>query len=80
MEFDCSDLSFQSSERSLFPSQSYAIKSKCSVSPFRHLEACVRFSPKVVTTLSLKFSRLRLHGAIYRPDLFVLMLLYCTNL
>ena len=24
--------------------------------------------------------RLQLHGAIYRPDSFVLMLLYCVNL
>ena len=24
--------------------------------------------------------RLQLHGAIYRPDSFVLMLLYCANL
>ena len=24
--------------------------------------------------------RLRLHGAIYRPDSFVMMLRYCTNL
>ena len=28
----------------------------------------------------LAASRLRLHGAIYRPDSFVLMLCYCTNL
>ena len=26
------------------------------------------------------FIRLRLHGAIYRPDYFVLMLRYCANL
>ena len=27
-----------------------------------------------------KCLRLQLHGAIYRPDLFVLMLGYCANL
>ena len=30
---------------------------------------------KVITTL-----RLQLHGVIYRPDSFVLMLRYCANL
>ena len=28
----------------------------------------------------ITFVRLRLHGAIYRPDSFVLMLRYCVNL
>ena len=29
---------------------------------------------------SFLFLRLKLHGAIYRPDSFVLMLRYCENL
>ena len=32
------------------------------------------------TRCNLPAIRLRLHGAIYRPDSFVLMLRYCTNL
>ena len=31
-------------------------------------------------TLKLSMVRLQLHGAIYRPDSFVLMLRYCVNL
>ena len=30
--------------------------------------------------LFFTFLRLRLHGAIYRPDSFVMMLRYCANL
>ena len=28
----------------------------------------------------MSYLRLQLHGAIYRPDSFVIMLRYCTNL
>ena len=30
--------------------------------------------------VTLKYIRLQLHGAIYHPDSFVLMLRYCANL
>ena len=30
--------------------------------------------------LAISLLRLQLHGAIYRPDSFVLMLRYCANL
>ena len=34
----------------------------------------------LLPTVKLKGVRLPLHGAIYRPDSFVLMLYYCANL
>ena len=34
----------------------------------------------ILTTVWLATLRLQLHGAIYRPDSFVLMLRYCANL
>ena len=34
----------------------------------------------VVIPICLAALRLQLHGAIYRPDSFVLMLRYCVNL
>ena len=36
---------------------------------------CIRFEKKC----ELNEVRLRLHGAIYRPDSFVLMIRYCAN-
>ena len=36
--------------------------------------------PIMVIVFQVKSLRLRLHGAIYRPDSFVLVLRYCENL
>ena len=38
------------------------------------------FSGNVKTLLMKRNLRLQLHGAIYRPDSFVLMLRHCVNL
>ena len=35
---------------------------------------------KAIKIIIENFLRLQLHGAIYRPDSFVLMLRYCANL
>ena len=62
---------------SIFPVTSFLILLYL---PISILSLCALHLSFVIALLYRLFSKALLHGAIYRPDSFVLMLRYCANL